>query len=96
MLPKILRFAMDSVLYYCVPMNRRAFTLRPSVVFVIIHFITITIPDTLSVLVPKLWPLRLKDVYLLVDMFLRMDSASRHRTSVKILSFWIELLWLTL
>ena len=25
---------MDSVLYYCVPMNRRAFTLRPSVIVV--------------------------------------------------------------
>ena len=40
MLPKILRFAVDSVLYYCVPMNRRAFTLRPSVVIIIIITIT--------------------------------------------------------
>ena len=37
---KILRFAVDSVLYYCGPMNRRAFTLRPSVV---IFFLTVPI-----------------------------------------------------
>ena len=43
MLPKILRFAMDSVLYYCVPMNRRAFTLRPTVVIVNTTTITIVI-----------------------------------------------------
>ena len=36
MLAKILRFAMDSLLYCCAPMNRRAFTLRPSVVSVTI------------------------------------------------------------
>ena len=49
MLPKILRFAMDSVLYYCVPMNRRAFTLRPSVTGIIINItITVTIHSSAS------------------------------------------------
>ena len=38
MLAKILRFAVDSLLYCCAPMNRRAFTLRPSVVIVIICY----------------------------------------------------------
>ena len=39
MLAKILRFAVDSLLYCCAPMNRRAFTLRPSVVIVMMSSI---------------------------------------------------------